>query len=87
MALNEDRAIGLERQVDKLKNENLKLSTDIKIIRNEHSEILHKVVNLDRKNQQLLQENEQIRRHVGLAAVEISKPVQVLEESSRYEDS
>jgi hypothetical protein len=40
----------LEEEVEKLKTENLKLSTDVKIIRGEHSEILHTLYQLEKKN-------------------------------------
>lgn len=47
---NEDKTKEMEVEVDKLKTENLKLSTDVKIIRNEHSEILHSLYSLEKKN-------------------------------------
>ena len=40
----------LDGEVKKLGNENLKLNTDIKVIRNEHSEVIHTVHNLKKKN-------------------------------------
>jgi hypothetical protein len=46
----EEKTKSLEDLVEKLKTENLKLSTDVKIIRNEHSEILHSLFNLEKKN-------------------------------------
>ena len=49
----EEKASELDQTVGKLKTENLKLSTDVKIIRNEHSEILHSIFNLEKKNAQL----------------------------------
>ncbi|CDW78098.1 UNKNOWN [Stylonychia lemnae] len=64
LAQNEEKTNNLESQVDKLKTENLKLTTDVKIIRNEHSEILHKLVNIDKKNQQLYIENEILRKQI-----------------------
>ena len=36
--------------MEKLKTENIKLLTDIKVIRSEHSEILHTVVSIEKKN-------------------------------------
>ncbi len=44
----------LEQQVDKLKADNVKLTTDIKVIRSEHSEIMHSVVTIEKRNQQLV---------------------------------
>ena len=49
----EEKTQELESTVSKLKTENVKLSTDVKIIRNEHTEILHSIFNLDKKNAQL----------------------------------
>ena len=49
----EEKTRDLETQVDKLNTENLKLTTDVKIIRNEHSEILHSLFTLEKKNSQL----------------------------------
>jgi hypothetical protein len=37
-------------EIEKLKTENIKLGTDVKIIRNEHSEILHSLYSLEKKN-------------------------------------
>lgn len=48
---------GLNSQVTHLRDENLKLNTDVKIIRSEHSELLHNVHKLGHKNEQLIQEN------------------------------
>lgn len=40
----------MEEEIDKLKTENIKLSTDVKIIRNEHTEILHSLYSMEKKN-------------------------------------
>ena len=48
---------GLNSQVTKLKDENLKLTTDIKVIRSEHTGMLHTVRKLEEKNQHLVTEN------------------------------
>jgi uncharacterized coiled-coil DUF342 family protein len=37
----------LNQQVSQLKNENIKLNSDIKVIRNEHSEMVHTVYKLE----------------------------------------
>ena len=47
---NEDKTKVLEEEVERLKTENVKLSTDVKIIRSEHSEILHSLYSLEKKN-------------------------------------
>eukprot|EP00347_Sterkiella_histriomuscorum_P010150 403377411 len=62
--MNEEKTQVLESNVDKLKTENLKLTTDIKIIRNEHSEILHKLISIDKRNKDLQRENEELKRLV-----------------------
>ena len=36
--------------MEKLKTENVKLMTDIKVMRSEHSEIMHTVVSIEKKN-------------------------------------
>ena len=40
----------MEDEIDKLKTENVKLGTDVKIIRNEHTEILHSLYSMEKKN-------------------------------------
>lgn len=46
----EDKTKTLEEEVEKLKTENVKLATDVKIIRSEHSEIMHTLYSLEKKN-------------------------------------
>ena len=36
--------------MNRLQAENVKQSTDVKILRNEHSEMLHSIYNLEKKN-------------------------------------
>ena len=48
--------------MDALKTENLKLVTDMKILRNEHQEVLNSMFSLERKNVNLQTENEALRR-------------------------
>lgn len=52
----------LEEIVHKLQVENTQLKTDVKIIRNEHNEMIHTIYNLDKKNQQLQQENSAFKK-------------------------
>lgn len=47
---SEDKYRSIEDEVQMLKTENIKVSTDVKIIRNEHSEILHSLFSLEKKN-------------------------------------
>ncbi len=53
MSDNEEKCRLLESEVDKLRIENVKLTTDVRIIRNEHSEILHSLYTLEKKNSHL----------------------------------
>jgi septal ring factor EnvC (AmiA/AmiB activator) len=62
---NEEKCRALESEVDKLRIENVKLNTDVKIIRNEHSEILHSLYTLEKKNSHLQQENQVLKRLVS----------------------
>lgn len=64
--MNDEKTQVLENQVDKLKTENIKLNTDIKIIRNEHSEILHKLITIDKRNKELIKENEEMKKLMGI---------------------
>ena len=48
----------LEGKVAKLSSENNKLQADVKILKDEHSEILHSLFAHERKNQSLAQENQ-----------------------------
>ena len=47
----------LEKQFEIIKTENVKFVSDIKIMRGEHSEIMHTMANLERKFDQLEREN------------------------------
>ena len=53
MSDNENTVKTLQEDVERLKIENLKLNTDVKIIRSEHSEILHSLYSMEKKNAQL----------------------------------
>lgn len=51
-----------------LKTENLKLLTDMKVLRNEHQEVLNSLFKQERRNQSLAAENEALKRmliHTG----------------------
>lgn len=48
---------GLNKKVARLQDENTALNADVKVIRNEHSEMVHKVYELEKKNQSLVHEN------------------------------
>jgi predicted nuclease with TOPRIM domain len=49
-----DNIKSLTGQVNKLNDENLKLNSDIKVIRVEHSEMLHTIHKLENKNEKLI---------------------------------
>lgn len=53
----QNNIIDLNYQVTKLTNENLKLTSDMKVISDEHSGVVHKVRNLEKKNEELSREN------------------------------
>ena len=49
--------LAMNKQIDKLQSENIKLTSDIKVIRNEHTEMVHSVYKLEKKNEALVSEN------------------------------
>ena len=51
----------METQLEVVKTENVKLISDIKIMRNEHSEIMHTMTTLERKFDQLERENQYLK--------------------------
>ena len=58
---SDDQVQNLSAKVDHLTSENVKLTADMKILRDEHTEILHSLFNLEKKNQALQQENEVLK--------------------------
>lgn len=57
-----ERVTTLEVDVQGLKTENLKLLTDMKVLRNEHQEVLNSLFTQERRNQSLASENEALKR-------------------------
>ena len=47
--------------VDRLTAENIKVNTDMSILRDEHTEVLHQMFNFEQKNGNLLRENNHLR--------------------------
>ena len=47
--------------VDRLTAENVKVNTDMHILRDEHTEVLHQMFNFEQKNSTLLRENNHLR--------------------------
>ena len=60
----EEKTFRLESQVDLLNGENIKLSADLKVVKGEQSEILHNLYQLEKKNNNLQQENQTLKRMV-----------------------
>ena len=58
---SEQRIQTLESTVGRLDAENIKLKTDMKIMRDEHTEVLHAMFSFEKRNQELLKENTEIR--------------------------
>ena len=54
---SEEKISSLEGMVDRLFAENVKVNADMKILRDEHTEVLHSIFAYERKNTQLNQEN------------------------------
>lgn len=53
--------------VDRLTADNIKVNTDMRILREEHTEVLHQMFNFDKKNSDLLRENNALRSvHEGI---------------------
>ena len=53
----DEKVRSLEGMVDRLFAENVKVNADMKILRDEHTEVLHSMFAYDRKNTLLQQEN------------------------------
>ena len=54
---SDDKIGALESMVDRLFAENVKVNADMKILRDEHTEVLHSIFAYERKNTSLNQEN------------------------------
>ena len=54
---SDDKIRSLEDMVDRLFAENVKTNADMKILRDEHTEVLHSMFQQQRNNNQLNQEN------------------------------
>lgn len=46
---------------DRLTAENVKVNSEMRILRDEHTEVLHQIFNFNQKNGELLRENNQLR--------------------------
>jgi len=65
MSENEEKTKYLQEEIETLKTDNVKLSSDMKIIRGEHSEMLHTLYSLEKKNISLQHENQVLKRLVS----------------------
>lgn len=55
---SDEKITRLEREVTRLAQENTKLNTDMQILRDEHTEVLHQLFNLERKPRRETHESE-----------------------------
>ena len=58
---SDEKIKGLEETVDRLFAENVKMNADMKILRDEHTEVLHAMFQQQRNTSQLNQENNTIK--------------------------
>ena len=61
-SLQDEKLAALELEVEHLKRENLKLTTDVKLIRNEQMEQINQVFVLERRAKDLQIENDALKR-------------------------
>jgi hypothetical protein len=71
LGLQNDRIQSLEDEMDGVRTENLKLVTDMKIIRNEYQEVLNSMFTLEKRNANLGAENEALKRLLGHGGAEV----------------
>ena len=57
----EEKIKTLEGMVDRLTAENIKVNTDMRILRDEHTEVLHQMFSFEQKNTSLIKENNHLR--------------------------
>ena len=57
--------MSLEKTVDKLFAENVKINTDMKILRDEHTEVLHSMFQYEKNNSTLNQENAALKNLIN----------------------
>ena len=61
----DDKIDQLQRTVDRLTADNVKVQTDMKILRDEHTEVLHAMFSYEKRNQELVRENSELRAAFG----------------------
>ena len=62
---SDEKIASLEKTVDKLFAENVKINTDMKILRDEHTEVLHSMFQYEKKNSTLNQENAALKNLIN----------------------
>jgi hypothetical protein len=62
LSLQDEKVASLELEVEHLNRENLKLTTDVKVIRNEQMEMVNQMFLNERRMKDLQLENESLRR-------------------------
>ena len=58
---HEDKIVNLQDMVDRLTAENTKVNSDMNILREEHTEVLHQLFTFEKRNKDLLRENNELR--------------------------
>jgi hypothetical protein len=89
---SEDERARLENHLEVVKTENVKFVSDIKIMKNEHSEIMHTMSNIEKKIDQLERENwyfksiiERNERRESIQST-FEKPVMLTEDQENTSD-
>ena len=62
----DEKVSRMEAQIAKLTSDNTKLSADMTILRDEHTEVLHQLFTMDKRNATMLRENTELRRLMKL---------------------
>ena len=62
---SDEKIASLEKTVDKLFAENVKINTDMKILRDEHTEVLHSMFQYEKNNSTLNQENAALKNLIN----------------------
>jgi len=60
--VTDSKVESLESDVERLKQENTKLNADMRILRDEHTEVLHQLFTMDKRNGALFRENLDLKR-------------------------
>ena len=58
----DEKVARLDSEVDRLTNENTKLTAEMKILRDEHTEVLHQLFSMDKKNAAYFKDTIEFKR-------------------------